>query len=65
MSIGAGAIILPGLTIGRGAIIGAGAVVTKDVPAMTTVVGNPARVLDTRSPHHATEYAINELSAQF
>ena len=41
-SIGAGAIILPGLTIGEGAMIGAGAVVTKDVPAGETWVGNPA-----------------------
>lgn len=41
--IGAGAVILPGLTIGEGAVIGAGAVVTKDVLAGTTVVGNPAR----------------------
>jgi acetyltransferase-like isoleucine patch superfamily enzyme len=45
-SIGAGAIILPGLTIGEGAIVGAGAVVTKDVPAGATVAGNPARIRD-------------------
>jgi UDP-2-acetamido-3-amino-2,3-dideoxy-glucuronate N-acetyltransferase len=38
-SIGAGAIILPGLTIGERAMIGAGAVVTKDVPAGKTVIG--------------------------
>ncbi|WP_284070199.1 acyltransferase [Sphingomonas sp. KRR8] len=42
-SIGAGAVILPGLTIGAGAMIGAGAVVTRDVPAGETWVGNPAR----------------------
>ena len=41
--IGAGAIVLPGVTIGEGAIIGAGAVVTKDVPAGETYVGVPAR----------------------
>jgi UDP-2-acetamido-3-amino-2,3-dideoxy-glucuronate N-acetyltransferase len=41
-SIGAGAVILPGVTIGEGAMIGAGAVVTKDVPPGETVVGNPA-----------------------
>lgn len=41
-SIGAGAVILPGLTIGEGAMIGAGAVVTKDVPAGATVYGVPA-----------------------
>lgn len=41
-SIGAGAVILPGLTIGRGAMIGAGAVVTRDVPDGETWAGNPA-----------------------
>ena len=39
------ATILPGVTIGKNAIVGAGAVVTKDVPANAVVVGNPARVL--------------------
>lgn len=43
--IGHGAIILPGVTIGIGAAIGAGAVVTKDVPDFAIVVGNPGRVL--------------------
>lgn len=43
--IGAGVTILPGVTIGENAIVGAGSVVTKDVPADTVVVGNPARVL--------------------
>jgi maltose O-acetyltransferase len=41
--IGGGAIILPGVTVGDDAIIGAGSVVTRDVPAGATVVGNPAR----------------------
>ncbi|MEK7592364.1 MAG: acyltransferase [Patescibacteria group bacterium] len=41
-SIGAGAVILPGITIGENAMVGAGAVVTKDVPDNTTVIGNPA-----------------------
>lgn len=45
-SIGANATVLPGLRIGRGAMVGAGAVVLKDVPAGATVVGNPARVSD-------------------
>lgn len=44
-SIGAGAIILPGLTIGEGAMIGAGAVVTRNVADYTVVVGNPATPL--------------------
>lgn len=42
--IGAGALILPGVTVGDDALIGAGSVVTRDVPAGATVVGNPARV---------------------
>jgi acetyltransferase-like isoleucine patch superfamily enzyme len=44
-SIGANATILPGVTIGEGAMVGAGTVVTKDVPAGAVVVGNPARLL--------------------
>jgi acetyltransferase-like isoleucine patch superfamily enzyme len=43
-SIGANATILPGLTIGQYAMVGAGAVVTKDVPAYAIVWGNPARI---------------------
>jgi maltose O-acetyltransferase len=46
--IGGGAIILPGVTIGDDAIIGAGSIVTRDVPPGATVAGNPARLL-TRS----------------
>jgi UDP-2-acetamido-3-amino-2,3-dideoxy-glucuronate N-acetyltransferase len=42
-SIGAGAVILPGLTIGTGALVGAGAVVTNSVAANSVVCGNPAR----------------------
>jgi acetyltransferase-like isoleucine patch superfamily enzyme len=44
-SIGSNATILCGVTIGEGAIIGAGSVVTHDVPAFTIVAGNPARIL--------------------
>jgi acetyltransferase-like isoleucine patch superfamily enzyme len=43
--VGGGAILLPGIEIGEEAFVGAGAVVTKDVPARTLVVGSPARVL--------------------
>jgi acetyltransferase-like isoleucine patch superfamily enzyme len=46
-SIGAGAVILPGLKIGTGAMIGAGAVVVSDVPPGKRVVGNPARIVGT------------------
>ena len=45
--IGAGAVILPGVTVGDGAVIGAAAVVTKDVAPRTVVAGNPARVIKT------------------
>ena len=50
--IGSNAIVLDGVTIGAHSIIGAGAVVTKDVPAWSIAAGNPARVLrDRRSPN--------------
>ena len=45
--IGAGAIILNGVTIGKGAIIGAGSIVTRDVPPHTIVAGNPAKIIKT------------------
>ena len=44
-SIGSGATLLPKVTVGENAIIGAGSVVTKDVPANTIVAGNPAKIL--------------------
>ena len=43
--IGAGALILPGVTIGDNVVIGAGSVVTKDIPSNVVAVGNPCRVL--------------------
>ncbi len=43
--IGGGAILLPGVTVGDDAIVGAGSVVTKDIPAGCVAVGNPARVI--------------------
>jgi len=46
--IGARVIVLPGVRIGTGAVIGAGSVVTKDVPPFTVCAGNPARVLRER-----------------
>jgi phosphonate metabolism protein (transferase hexapeptide repeat family) len=46
--IGHAAIVLPGRTIGNGAVIGAGSVVTKDIPAYAVAVGNPARVVRPR-----------------
>ncbi|WP_109484801.1 acyltransferase [Occallatibacter savannae] len=44
-SVGTGATILPNVTIGENAIVGAGSVITRDVPANTVVAGNPAKVL--------------------
>jgi acetyltransferase-like isoleucine patch superfamily enzyme len=44
-SIGSGATLLCGITVGEQAIVGAGAVVTKDVPANAVVAGNPAKIL--------------------
>lgn len=44
-STGTGTLIMPGVTIGEGAIIGAGSLVTKDVPAWTIAVGRPAKVV--------------------
>lgn len=46
--IGCNSVILPGVTLGKGCIVAAGSVVTKSVPEMTIVAGNPAKVLKTR-----------------
>lgn len=43
--IGAGALIMPGVTIGDNTVIGAGSVVTKDIPSNVVAVGNPCRVM--------------------
>jgi acetyltransferase-like isoleucine patch superfamily enzyme len=47
-SIGANSVILPGVTIGEDALVGAGSVVTKDVPSEALVAGNPARIIGYR-----------------
>ena len=43
--IGAGTVILPGVSIGDNSVIGAGAIVTKDIPSNVVAVGNPCRIL--------------------
>jgi acetyltransferase-like isoleucine patch superfamily enzyme len=52
-SIGSGAVILAGITVGEGALVGAGSVVTKDVEPHTVVAGNPARKLSEQSREEA------------
>ena len=54
--IGAGAVILPGVTIGDGTVIGAGSVVTKDIPANVVAVGNPCMVLREIGEHDREFY---------
>lgn len=46
--LGANSIILPGVSIGRGCVVGAGSVVTKNIPEYSIAVGNPAKVIKTR-----------------
>jgi len=54
--IGAGAILVPGVTIGDNTVIGAGSVVTKDIPANVVAVGNPCRVMRKISDHDREYY---------
>lgn len=56
--IGANSVVLKGLTIGTGAIIGAGAVVTRDVPPYAIVVGNPAKLLRYRFAAEDMEFLL-------
>jgi len=57
--IGVGAIILPGITIGKNSVIGAGSVVTKDVQENVVAVGNPCRILRTISDRDKVYYFKN------
>ncbi len=57
--IGAGAVIVPGVTIGDNTVIGAGSVVTKDIPSNVVAVGNPCRVLREIGEHDKKYYFKN------
>ena len=54
--LGAGVIVLPGITIGENSVIGAGSVVTKDIPANVVAVGNPCKVLREINEHDKEYY---------
>ena len=54
--LGSGVIVLPGITIGDNSVIGAGSVVTKDIPANVVAIGNPCRVLREISEHDKIYY---------
>lgn len=57
--IGAGVIIVPGITVGDNSVIGAGSVVTKDIPANVVAVGNPCKVLREINEHDKEYYFKN------
>lgn len=57
--LGAGVIVLPGITIGDNVVIGAGSVVTKDIPSGVVAVGNPCRVLREVNEHDREYYFKN------
>jgi acetyltransferase-like isoleucine patch superfamily enzyme len=63
--VGTGAVILPGVTIGQGSIVGAGAVVTRDVPPFTIAAGVPARVIRDRdsTPGPRASHSLGEQEA--
>ena len=54
--IGSNAVIIPGVTIGKGSVIGAGSVVTKDIPSNVIAVGNPCEVLRAITEHDREYY---------
>ena len=61
--LGAYSVVLPGVTIGNGAVVGAHACVTKDVPAFAIVVGVPAKIVGYRGDSALVEKSLEENSA--
>ena len=57
--LGAGVIVLPGITIGDNVVIGAGSIVTKDLPPNVVAVGNPCRILRKINEHDKEYYFKN------
>ena len=62
--IGAHAVIMPGVTIGRGAVVGSGAVVRDDVPPFAIVVGVPARIVRYRTAEQIPNFALDLIEAR-
>ena len=62
-TIGSGATLLGGITVGENAMVGAGSVITKDVPPNTTVAGNPARILHKFATKDADESTVSRLKS--
>lgn len=60
--IGSHCVIMPGVTIGEGAIIGAGSIVTKDIPACAVACGNPAKVIKYRDKQKFQELKERDMS---
>lgn len=59
--VGFEAIILPGVTIGRGAVIGSKTTVSEDIPPYAVVVGNPGRIIRFLEPTDTTEHTVKAM----